>query len=56
MGLFDVVLLTDSRYVDPVSPGKYVQNILDEDQIVRESLEGKGLKVNRKDWADPEFD
>lgn len=56
MGLFDVVLLTDSRYVDPVSPGKYVQNILDEDQIVRESLEGKGLKVCRKDWADPEFD
>lgn len=56
MALFDVVLLTDSRYVNPVLPGEYVQNILTEDQIVKEALEDKGLRVERKDWADPDFD
>ncbi|MFD2531071.1 ATP-grasp domain-containing protein [Gracilimonas halophila] len=56
MAIFDVTLLTDSRYVDPKLPGQYVQNILKEDQIVREALEKKGLTVNRKNWADPEFD
>ena len=56
MAFYDVTLLTDSRYVDPKLPGEYAQNILKEDQIVREALERKGLKVNRKDWADPEFD
>lgn len=56
MSIYDVVLLTDSRYVNPVSPGEYVQNILNEDLMVRNALEKKGLKVTRKDWADPEFD
>jgi hypothetical protein len=56
MKTYDVVLLTDSRYVDPNSPGEYVQNILTEDKLVREALERKGLIVERKDWADPEFD
>lgn len=56
MAVFDVTLLTDSRYVDPKLPGEYVQNILTEDRIVREALERKELRVNRVDWADPEFD
>lgn len=56
MATYDVVLLTDSRYVDPNSPGEYVRNILTEDTIVREALERKGLSVERKDWADPDFD
>lgn len=56
MAVFDVTLLTDSRYVAPKFPGEYVQNILMEDRIVQEALERKGLKVNRKDWADPGFD
>lgn len=53
---YDVVLLTDSRYVNPTTPGEYVRNILNEDRIAREALENKGLKVARKDWADPDFD
>ncbi|MEX0723168.1 MAG: hypothetical protein WD053_04800 [Gracilimonas sp.] len=56
MKTYDVVLLTDSRYVDPNIPGEYVQNILTEDKLVREALERKGLRVERKDWADQEFD
>ncbi|WP_409029217.1 RimK family alpha-L-glutamate ligase [Gracilimonas sediminicola] len=53
---FDVVILTDSRYVNPSAPGGYVQNILTEDRIVKEALQNIGLKVDRKDWADPDFD
>lgn len=56
MHTYDVVLLTDSRYVNPSSPGEYVRNILNEDKIVRTALEKKNLKVARKDWADPDFD
>ncbi len=53
---FDVVILTESRYLNPEKVNDYVQNILDEDRILKEALEAKGLRVIRKDWADPEFD
>ncbi len=53
---FDVVILTDSRYINPSAPGDYVQNILTEDRIVKEALQDTGLVVHRKDWADPDFD
>jgi len=56
MNLYDVVLLTDSRYVDPSMPDQYVRNILQEDQFVREALQKRGVSVTRKDWADPTFD
>ncbi|WP_421773322.1 ATP-grasp domain-containing protein [Gracilimonas sp.] len=52
---FDVIILTDSRYIYPSAPGAYVQNVLTEDRIVKEALQGCGLKVGRKDWADPDF-
>ncbi|MDR9415998.1 MAG: hypothetical protein RI564_06930 [Gracilimonas sp.] len=52
----DVVILTDARYVEPSHPGEYVRNILFEDHIVQKALEESGLQVQRKDWADPEFD
>lgn len=56
MAIFDVVLLTDSRYVNPASPGQYVQNILKEDEILQKALEKYHVSVTRKDWADPAFD
>lgn len=56
MAAIDVVVLTDSRYINPSAPGGYVQNILNEDQIVMDALEASGLMVERKDWADPSFD
>ncbi|MEX0720155.1 MAG: hypothetical protein WD059_05775 [Balneolaceae bacterium] len=55
MSNFDIVILTDSRYINPESPNSYVQNILIEDAIVQKALEGKDLIVTRKDWADPDF-
>src|SRR5690554_4834082 len=56
MPAFDVVVLTDSRYIDPPHPGQYVQNILLEDELVSEALTRKGLKVTRKAWTDDAFD
>jgi glutathione synthase/RimK-type ligase-like ATP-grasp enzyme len=51
----DIVLLTDPRYVHPVNPDWYVQNILTEDALLRQALEQRGLKVERVSWDDPHF-
>ncbi len=53
---FDVVILTESRYVNPKKINDYIQNVLTEDGLLQEALEALGLKVTRKDWADPDFD
>ncbi|MDF0705805.1 MAG: hypothetical protein VX772_00950 [Bacteroidota bacterium] len=53
---FDVVVLTDHRYVDPKEKTPYIQNVLQEDQLVLEALQNQGLKVVRKAWDDPDFD
>lgn len=52
----DITLLTDSRYVNPLNPDWYVQNILEEDRLVREALEARGLTVYRTNWDNPDYD
>lgn len=54
--VYDIVILTDDRYVAPVNISPLVDNLLKEDQIVRMALESKGYKVGRISWSDPEFD
>jgi len=54
--IFDVVILTDKRYVNPVKTDWYINQVLLEDKIVKTALEKKGLKVCKKDWADIDFD
>lgn len=56
MKQFDVVILTESRYINPTKINDYIQNVLTEDGLLQSSLEELGLKVIRKDWADPDFD
>jgi len=56
MKKFDVVLLTDSRYVNPHTLNNYIKNILLEDKLVQEALERVNLKVCRLSWDDPDFD
>ena len=56
MKKYDITLLTESRYENPVDPDWYKQNILTEDRLLREALEKRGLKVTRTDWARPDFD
>ncbi|MEQ9288227.1 MAG: hypothetical protein RIG77_15025 [Cyclobacteriaceae bacterium] len=56
MSTYDIVLLTDSRYVAPKKPGWYEQNVLTEDKLVAIALENIGLKVWRTNWDNPDFD
>ena len=53
---YDVVLLTDPRYVNPIEKDGYIQNVLIEDELVVEALKKLGLKVTRKAWDDQVFD
>ena len=55
MKKFDVVVLTDSRYVNPLETNAYISNVLREDELVINALEGKDLSVVKKDWNDPKF-
>ena len=52
---FDVVLLTDSRYVSPKKIDAYIQNVLKEDRLVMDGLEKLNLRTTKKDWNDTNF-
>ncbi len=54
--MYDIIVLTQAEYIDPPNIDWYVQNVLDEDNYVLCALRKQGLKVEKKDWADPEFD
>ncbi len=52
----DVVILTEKRYENPVERNAYINNVLLEDQLVKEALEQLGLQVLRLAWDDEYFD
>lgn len=60
--MYDIVLLTEGQYVERLAdeaydmPGWYIDQIFEEDRIVAEALERRGLKVGRVDWADESMD
>ena len=54
--MYDIVILTDHRYVNPKKTDWYVKQVLDEDELLLNALEKKGLSVCKKDWADSAFD
>ena len=53
---FDIVLITEERYDKPILITDYIRNILLDDEILTAALNAVGLKVIRKNWADPDFD
>lgn len=53
--IYDIVVLTDDRYVNPTILNQNSKNILTEDRLVLEALESKGLNVIRKSWSDKHF-
>ncbi len=53
---YDVVVLTDPRYINPKKTSDYINNVLLEDRLVLEALQNEGLKAIRKSWDDPDFD
>ena len=55
MKKYDIVILTDRRYLKAVKGDSYSENIVLEDHLVRKSFEERGLKVTRKAWDDPKF-
>ena len=54
--MFDVAILTESRYVNPLVVNDYIQNVLNEDNLVKIALKKLGFKVKRLSWDDPNFD
>ncbi|WP_190808826.1 RimK family alpha-L-glutamate ligase [Flagellimonas sp. S3867] len=54
--MFDVVILTDSRYINPKKSNQLIENVLLEDQLVGDALEKIGLRTTRKAWDDSNFD
>lgn len=56
MKKYDVIILTDKRYVNPEKLDSYIQNVLDEDNYVKLALEKQDLKVIRLSWDDATFD
>jgi glutathione synthase/RimK-type ligase-like ATP-grasp enzyme len=53
---YDVVILTDQRYVKPKKLDEYTSNVLLEDELVIKELKAQGFKVCRTNWDNPEFD
>ena len=53
---FDIVILTDSRYVDPKESNRYIDQVILEDKLLQVEIEKKNLRVYKKNWADKEFD
>ena len=41
MKKYDVVVLTDSRYVNPIEKNAYINNVLQEDELVINALKEK---------------
>lgn len=53
---YDIVILTDRRYINPKKRDLYIDNILLEDELVSNALQELDLQVTRKSWDDGEFD
>ena len=54
--LFDVIVLTDKRYLEDSKTNTYKHNVFFEDYLVVEALKNKGLNTQRLAWDDKNFD
>ncbi len=54
--MYDIVILTDERFVNPIKKTEYITNLMTEDRLVIDALEKQGLKTKKVAWSDPEFD
>ena len=53
---YDIALLTESKYVDPIETDWYIDQVLKEDGLVKAELEKFGYNVLIVDWADKSID
>ncbi len=56
MHTWDVVLITEDRYVQPPVIDGYIAQILEDDALLSEALQQFGLTVTRVSWSDQYFD
>ena len=56
MAQFDITILTDHRYLEAHYQDEYSQNVIDEDNFLKEALERLGYKVHRTNWDDQAMD
>jgi len=56
--MMQVVLLTEEQYenLNPPNEDWYIDNLLNEDQLVLEALERRGVTVKKVGWSHPNFD
>ena len=54
--LYDITILTEFCYVNPIETDVYTDNILLEEKLITDALEAQGLKVYRTNWDNPDFD
>lgn len=55
MHKFDITLLTSSKFLSAEKDDWYVNNILEDDRLLTDALEKRGLKVTRTNWDYPSF-
>ena len=53
---YDVVVLTDDKYIKPKELNWYSLQVLLEDEMVVDGLQQQGLTAIRKSWSDSSFD
>jgi len=56
MKSFDIIILTDSKHVNPLSIDDYTKNVIVEDALIQNALGQQGLRVLRLSWDDKDFD
>jgi glutathione synthase/RimK-type ligase-like ATP-grasp enzyme len=53
---FDIVILTQDKYVNHPDPDWYAQQVITEDNALKEAFEKYNLAVTINSWSDPQFD
>lgn len=56
MAKYDVILLTESIYIDPEFKDEYIENVLLEDELIIKALKKRGLKAVRWAWDSKDVD
>lgn len=54
--MYDVVIITDARFVDKEPTNEWMTNVYKEDQLVADALEKLGYKTKKVAWSDANFD
>lgn len=56
MSHWDIVLVTEDRYVNPQHINDYIANILQDDALLIEAFAQQGWRAGRVSWSDTTFD